>query len=111
MELLVSIGIIAVIWIWISHTIKKKRLAQRRAHLMSKYRDAAIAERIMAGSIWQGQTENQLSDSIGNPVDVDQRVMKNKTRETWKYQQQGKNRFGLRITLEDGVVVGWDQKG
>jgi hypothetical protein len=111
MELIGAIVAIALVWMWVSAKLKKKQIAKRRAYLMSKYRDPEIVDRIMSGTMWQGQTEEQLTDALGGPVDVDQRVMKNKVRETWKYHQQGKNRFGLRITLEDGVVVGWDQKG
>ena len=59
---------------------------------------------------WQGQTPSQLLDSIGNPVDIDKKVMKTKTKKVWKYNETGKGRYGLRITLEDGEVVGWDNK-
>lgn len=106
MEILLVV-VIAAIAIW-AHSRQQTR--KRREALMQKYNDAVIVDRIMAGSFWQGQTEEQLSDALGRPVDIDQRVMKHKIRETWKYQQQGKNRFGLRITLEDGFVVGWDHK-
>ncbi|PKN66998.1 MAG: DUF2845 domain-containing protein, partial [Deltaproteobacteria bacterium HGW-Deltaproteobacteria-10] len=37
-------------------------------------------------------------------------VLKTKTKKTWKYHQQGTNRFGLRVTVENGYVVGWDKK-
>ncbi|WP_298017832.1 DUF2845 domain-containing protein [uncultured Castellaniella sp.] len=111
MELIGVIALVVVVWIWASSALKKKRLAERRAYLMSKYHDPRIVDRIMSRTMWQGQTEEQLTDALGGPVDIDQKVMKNKVRETWKYRQQGANRFGLRITLENGIVVGWDQKG
>lgn len=47
-------------------------------------------------------------DSLGRPLDIDQKVLK--TKEVWKYNQTGKGRYALRITLENGEVVGWDQK-
>lgn len=111
MELIGVIALVVVVWIWASAALKKKRLAERRAYLMSKYQDPLTVDRIMSKTMWQGQTEEQLADSLGGPVDIDQKVMKNKVRETWKYRQQGANRYGLRITLENGIVVGWDQKG
>lgn len=111
MELIGLITVIVVVWIWVSKSHKKKKLAKRRAYLMSKYQDSTIVERILCRTMWQGQTEEQLADALGSPVDIDQRVMKSKIREIWKYHHQGANRFGLRITLENGVVVGWDQKG
>lgn len=82
----------------------------RREMLIKKYGDPIIVERIMKRTFWQGQTSEQLLDSLGRPLDVDTRVMKTKTKEVWKYDRQGVNRYGLRITLEDQVVVGWDQK-
>ncbi|MCO7641904.1 DUF2845 domain-containing protein [Pseudomonas sp. S 311-6] len=111
MELIIFFVVIAVAWAAISHSVKKRKLAERRAYLLRKYGDLGIVDRIMGRMMWQGQTEEQLRDSLGRPADVDQRVMKSKTRETWKYHRQGKNRYGLRVTLENGLVVGWDQKG
>ena len=64
----------------------------------------------MKKHFWQGQTEEQLLDSLGKPKDIDQKVLKTKTKEIWKYNETGKNRYALKITLENGKVVGWDQK-
>lgn len=82
----------------------------RRTYLVEKYGDTEIVEKIMAGKVWQGQTAAQLRDSLGNPADTDERVMKTKRREVWKYGQVGRNRFAIRITLEQDIVVGWDEK-
>jgi hypothetical protein len=83
---------------------------RRRELLMQKYGDRRIVDKIMDGMIWQGQSEGQLIDAIGRPVDIEQKVLKTKTKETWKYNATGKNRYALRVVLEDGVVVGWDKK-
>jgi len=32
------------------------------------------------------------------------------TRKVFKYKPLGKNRFRDKVTLEDGVITGWDQK-
>jgi uncharacterized membrane protein len=82
----------------------------KRERLMEKYHDAELVDKLMQGLYWQGQTEEQLTDSLGTPSDVDQKVLKTKTKEIWKYDETGKNRYALKITLENGVVVGWDQK-
>lgn len=82
----------------------------KRVRLMMKYKDDELVESLMGESFWQGQTEDQLRDSLGEPLDIDQRVLKTKVKEVWKYEQTGKNRYSLKITLENGVVVGWDQK-
>lgn len=88
---------------------RQEQLA-KKARLLEKYGDVAIVERIMSGTVWQGQSADQVRDSIGSPVDVDERVMKTKRREVWKYHHQGGNRYGLRITLEHDLVVGWEEK-
>lgn len=89
---------------------EKARREERRAYLLSKYRDGEIVEQIMAKRVWQGQTSDQLRDSIGAPMDTDEKVLKTKRREVWKYHHRGGNRYGLRITLDNGLVVGWDEK-
>jgi len=83
----------------------------RRRALINKYGDAALVSRLMRRMFWEGQTAGQLIDSLGKPREIDRKVLKSKTRETWKYNQNSKKRFGLRITLENDVVVGWDKKG
>lgn len=83
---------------------------QRKASLLSKYGDSELVEKLLQGYFWQGQTEEQLRDSIGAPSDIDQKILKTKKKEVWKYGPTGRNRYGLRITVENGVVVGWDKK-
>ena len=82
----------------------------RRDRLMEKYGDVDLVDRLMKKMFWQGQSEEQLIDSIGKPVDIDQKVLKTKIKEVWKYNKTGKGRYALRITLENGSVVGWDKK-
>jgi len=82
----------------------------RYKKLISRYNDEQVAYQIMNHMFWQGQTAAQLEDSIGRPVAVDKGVKKNMTKDVWKYHQTGKNRYHLRLTLENGVVVGWDKK-
>jgi hypothetical protein len=89
---------------------QEKARQRRLEYLRNKYKDEAIVQRILARQYWQGQTPDQLVDSLGRPIDIDQKVLKTKKREVWKYHQQSRTRFGLRITLENDVVVGWDEK-
>ncbi len=100
--LLVIAGIIAAVWG--ARALKRKRL-------LEKYRDEAVVDRLMRKIIWQGETQEQLLDSLGRPVAVDNKVLKTKTKEVWKYNRTGTNRYALRITVENGIVVGWDKKG
>ncbi len=82
---------------------------QRRADLTARF-GAEICSRILSREIWLGQTAEQIREALGEPVDVDVKVMKTKSREVWKYDQTGVNRFKTRVTVENGVVTGWDQK-
>lgn len=102
----IGVGLLVALSIW-SEAQKKKK---RRAALMLKYGDERIVDMIMSRTMWQGQTPEQLLDALGRPVDIDQRVMKTKTKEVWKYRQTGRGRFALRVTLENDRVIGWDQK-
>jgi hypothetical protein len=83
---------------------------RRKRQLAAKYGDAVVAERIMTKKIWQGMTREQLLESWGNPADIDRKVYKTKEKETLSYNQVGKNRYRDKVQLEDGIVVGWDQK-
>lgn len=86
-------------------------LVKRRfEYLQEKYQDAAVVEKIVTGTIWQGQSPEQLIDSLGKPHDTDEKVLKTKRKEIWKYQHEGRNRYKLRITLENDEVVGWDHR-
>lgn len=84
--------------------------AARRARIYRKYGRSEIAERILSKTVWIGETAEQLRDSFGAPIDVDEKVLKTKRKEVWKYVRKGKNRYGLRFTVENGIVVGWDEK-
>lgn len=88
----------------------QKQLEARHAALTTKYSDKKIVDDIMRGAYWQGQTAEQLLDSLGQPADIDEKVLKTRKREIWKYHQLSANRFGLRITVENDVVAGWDEK-
>lgn len=131
--LIKSVGIIPIIvlgilvagaWFWhTSATSKEKqeeavrqaerRVAeaeQRKAALIEKYHDESIVDKILSRTIWVGETEEQLRDSLGPPVDIDEKVLKTKKKSTWKYFPAGGKKFKLRVTLDNGVVVGWDEK-
>lgn len=89
---------------------KKQKHNEWMAYLHSKYQDDEIVELIADGKFWTGQTAEQLEDSIGEPDKVDRKVMKTKTKETWKYNLIRAGQYQLKVTLENEVVVGWDNK-
>lgn len=102
--------IIAIICIGLYVYYKAVKNKKRLAYLREKYNDEDIVQNIFKGHIWQGQTDEQIIDSIGDPIEVDNKVLKTKKKEIWKYGHKGGNRFDLRITLENDIVVGWDKK-
>ncbi|WP_239989862.1 hypothetical protein [Pseudomonas syringae] len=87
-----------------------KRNRARLHYLRSTYLDEGVVQKILSKTIWLGQTERQLIDSLGPPSGKDQKLLKTKTREVWKYYHQGANRYRLRVTVEDGSVSGWESK-
>jgi hypothetical protein len=101
--ILVIVIAIAVIWSSLAHIAQKRR----RERLMAKYGDPQIVEAIIRRQVWQGMTKEQLLDSWGAPVDTSNKVFKTKIRETYKYNQTGRNRFRSRVMLENEIVIGW----
>ena len=106
--LLFIILAVGIVWL-ISHYNKVKR-AERLAYLTKKYKDQHLVDKLMNRQFWQGQTSEQLLDSLGKPADIDNKVLKTKKKEIWKYDQDGRNRYCLRVILENDTVVGWDQR-
>ena len=114
-KLLDTVGIVMpllVILLAIAATICHKIIRRKRRiqFLLDKYGNEEIVQRIMNRHFWQGQTSAQLLDAVGNPISVDRKAMATRKREVWKYNSIGKNRYALRITLDDDVVAGWEQK-
>jgi hypothetical protein len=100
------VGIIAVIVAFVAWGN-----AQRRLRLLARYGDEKAVEMIMTRQIWEGMTKDQLIDSWGKPVEIDEKVLKTKVTHVYKYNRSSKTSFRERVKLDDGVVVGWDQKG
>lgn len=90
--------------------IRKKRAASQHAALLrSKYPEHVVV-RMLTERVWKGQTAAELTDSLGFPLRIDDKLLATKRREIWKYYPQGVNRYRLRVTLDNGVVTGWDSK-
>ncbi len=111
--IVVVVFLIAALVVLSNVSAEKKRKEQaerRRAVIYQKYGHTEIAEKILNQTVWVGETGEQLRDSLGAPLDIDEKVLKTKRKEIWKYVRKGANRFGYKFTLENGVVVGWDEK-
>jgi hypothetical protein len=106
-------GIVALIGVGIALAVylSNKREKERRKEMLTKYLgDIETVDRIMSQQVWEGQTSEQLFDSLGPAVEIDEKILKTKSKEIWKYNQTGKGRFALRVTLENNEVVGWEKK-
>lgn len=107
------VTIIVIIVVAVAHTIgDTKKKEAREKYLHEKYADYPnTLKKILNGELWQGETSSEVVDTLGEPVDIDEKATKKKRVRVYKYYHRGGNRYGLRITLEDDVVVGWDLKG
>jgi hypothetical protein len=109
--MLVGIPIAIIIIIILAQSAAAaKAKEERRKRINEKYGITPLAQKLIDGTIWTGETAEQLIDSLGRPLDIDQKVLKTKKKEIWKYNRTGENRYALKITLDNDVVVGWDQK-
>lgn len=108
-------------WIWIAGGVVLGVLALyvllriavralRRKILINRHGDPEMVDTILSGQIARGMTLEMVLDAWGDPADMDEVVMKTKTKRELKYDQKGKNRFGTRVYFENGLVVGWETK-
>lgn len=102
--LLVVLGTI----LWFGGRLLLRKI--RRTLLMKRHGDHDMVDTIMAGQIARGMSVEMVIDAWGQPADMDETVMKTKTKRELKYDQKGKNRFGSRVYFENGIVVGWETK-
>jgi hypothetical protein len=89
---------------------KARKATARRKAIIAKFGAGDLAERIIVGQVWTGETAEQLTWSLGPPIAVEEKVLKTKRKQVWKYGQTGVNRFSVKVTLENDIVVGWDSK-
>lgn len=83
-----------------------RALARREEQLTTRF-GPETARLIMDQQIFRGMTKEMLEESRGEPVDLEEECLRAKTKQTWKYNQVGVNRYKERIYLENHVVVGW----
>lgn len=110
LERWILLAIVLALGLWAGIYLLSASIERERAKLLARYGDEQIVNRIMGKQLWVGQTARQLHDSLGAPADVDEKVLKTKRKETWKYGHAGANRYRLRVTLDNDEVVGWEEK-
>lgn len=102
-----TLFVVAIVGVALRQRAIRARTERRKIELIERF-GAESAERIMNNEVWEGQTEAMLVESLGRPSDVTERVTARSTRLTYKYDRVGKNRFGTKIFLVNGKVVGWE---
>lgn len=89
---------------------QETEFAKRKAELLIRYNDEEIVQKIMDKTLWKGATSEMVRDVLGEPIAVDEKVLKTKSKQIWKYDPIGRGQYATRITIENDVVVGWDVK-
>jgi hypothetical protein len=109
--LLIVVTIVAKVSSAVSSKRRKKVEEARQRAIYAKYGQTEMAERILNGTLWKGETAEQLLDSLGPAAATESKLLKTKRKEVRKYAPIGRRRYAIKITLENDVVVGWDVKG
>ncbi len=99
------------------YVISDNLVEKERKRLMNKYNDKTLVDKLLEKKIWQGQTAEQLIDSIGHPAHVEQEDLKTNSREIWKYEPAISGRItwsstsspNFTVTIENGKVLSWDR--
>lgn len=106
----IILSVLVALYIFVDSSAKEKlQKEQRERGLRAKYGEE-IAGEILKSHIWVDQTTEQLVDSRGKPYAIDQKFLKTKVREIWKYEPGPRGGCRLRVTIENGRVVAWDRK-
>ena len=90
---------------------------KEKMRLMDKYNNTELVDKLMCKMIWQGQTEEQLLDSIGEPSYICQCDSQSKIF-TYKYTTKPCGRIqtvslpfpDFNVTIVEGKVVKSDRK-
>ena len=106
LPLIIVIGV-CVVAFFLYRALKKRR---RLKYLEQKYVNKKKVEKIINGDTWQGETAEQLIDSIGNPEVIDDKLLKTQKKVVWKYGRRGAGGYNLIVNLEKGLVVSWEGK-
>lgn len=89
---------------------REQQRRARHAALEASY-GAAGADSIMRRQLWIGAPEPAVREIFGAPDDVEERVLKTKTKRILKYRDPSHaGRYVTKVTLDDGAVVGWEDR-
>jgi hypothetical protein len=71
----------------------------------------AKADSIVSRKLRVGAPEQAAVEVFGSPDEVEERVLKTKTKRILKYRDvMHAGRYSAKVTIENGSVVGWENK-
>lgn len=108
--ILIAIVIIIIVALILKSYSDYSDKKARREGIYQKYGHTELSEKIINKTVWVGETSDQLLDSLGKPIDIDENVLKTKRKEVWKYCRKSTNRYGFKVKVENDIVIGWDEK-
>jgi hypothetical protein len=88
---------------------QERQRQERWKSLCDRYGEENAAK-IWSGNLWLGCTTDMMLEILGQPLAVDEKVLKTKTKHTYKYRPTGVNRYALRVFVENSQVIGWEDK-
>jgi len=88
----------------------ERQVADRFQDLVQRFGEVN-ANRIVGKTLWQGATAEMIHEMLGTPENVSSKVLKTLKRDVWKYNRLDARRYGLQVTLENEVCVGWKTAG
>lgn len=88
----------------------REREAARRQALVANFGEDAAAA-IIARRLWVGAPEAAVHAMFGPPDAIDERAMRKALRRVLKYRDPSHaGRWERKVTVEDGHVVGWEER-
>jgi hypothetical protein len=88
----------------------EQQVAERLQNLVQRFGEVN-ANRIVGKTLWQGATAEMIHEMLGAPENVSSKVLKTLKRDVWKYNRLDARRYGLQVTIENDVCVGWETAG
>jgi predicted RNA-binding Zn-ribbon protein involved in translation (DUF1610 family) len=96
-----------------AHQAEERQRArdERHARLVARFGEDG-ARFIEARKLWVGAPEEAAVEVYGSPDDVEEKVLKTKSKRILKYRDPvHATRISVRVTVENGEVIGWEDKG
>lgn len=115
--IIIGLPVIGIVFLLLRDKKRKQNQANeaitRHQYLLDKFGDYDTVQRILDRNIGLGDSESFVLEAFGSPNSIDSEVLKTKTKYTWKYKKGNeirRDQHNFQIKLENGIVVGWEDK-